>query len=237
MNYYTYRQFSFGGPLTPVVKALIIACVGAFLLQHIAGGEMIGIFGLTPLLVWKKGFLWQIVTYMFMHGDIFHLLWNMLALYMFGSEMERQWGSSFFLKYFFVTGIGAGFFTLCLTPAMPIPTVGASGAIYGILLAYALYYPNRIIYFYFLFPIKVKYFVLIIGLLTFYFSFMQMGGNIAHLAHLGGMVCGLLYLRPEFVTFHLRPFIHTMQWKWRRWRFRLTQRGRKDSETRWRGHD
>ena len=228
MNYYSYRQLSFGGPVTPMVKYIIGACVGAFVLQYITRGEVVTIFGLTPLLVWKKGYLWQIATYIFLHSGFFHLLWNMLALYMFGCEMERVWGSRFFIRYFFITGIGAGFFTLCLTPAMLIPTIGASGAIYGILLAYALYYPNRVIYFYFLFPIKVKYFVLIIGLMTFYFSFMQMGGHIAHLAHLGGMVCGFLYLRPEFVHFHLRPFMSRLKERWRRWRFRVIDGKRKD---------
>jgi membrane associated rhomboid family serine protease len=218
-----------------MVKYLLIACVGTFVLQHIAP-EMIGIFGLTPLLVWKKGFLWQIVTYIFLHGDLFHLLWNMLALYMFGCEMERRWGSKFFLQYFFVTGIGAGFFTLCLTPTMIIPTVGASGAIYGILLAFALYYPNQTVYFWLVFPIKVKYFVLIIGLMTFYFSFLQTGGNIAHLAHLGGMVCGLLFLRPEFVKFYLRPLLHRIKAKWRRRRYRIIKRDDDDDNDQRRYH-
>ncbi len=236
MNYYRYQQISFGGSLTPMVKYIMIACGGAFVLQMIAGSEMIAIFGLTPLLVWKKGFLWQVVSYMFLHGDPFHLLWNMFALYMFGCEMERRWGSKFFLQYFFVTGIGAGVFTLCLTPAMMIPTIGASGAIYGILLAFALYYPNQTVYFWFLFPVKVKYFVLIIGLLTFYMSFSQMGGNIAHLAHLGGMVCGFFFLKPEIMSFYIRPLIQKIKAKWRRRRYRVIKRDNNDDNDRWRYH-
>lgn len=194
MSHHTSSNISFGGPITPVVKFIIFACGMTFVLQHLAGERMLFIFGLIPRMVWNDFFLWQLISYIFLHGDIFHLLFNLLALYMFGCELERLWGSSPFLKYFFITGIGAGISTVCMTPALAIPTVGASGAILGILLAYALYYPNRIIYFNFLFPIKIKYLVLIYGLLIFYFSFSRTGGNIAHFAHLGGIVFGFIYL-------------------------------------------
>lgn len=194
MSHHTSSNISFGGPITPVVKFIIFACGMTFILQHLAGERMLFIFGLIPRMVWNDFFLWQLISYIFLHGDIFHLLFNLLALYMFGCELERLWGSSPFLKYFFITGIGAGISTVCMTPALAIPTVGASGAILGILLAYALYYPNRIIYFNFLFPIKIKYLVLIYGLLIFYFSFSRTGGNIAHFAHLGGIVFGFIYL-------------------------------------------
>ena len=194
MSHHTSSNISFGGPITPVVKFIIFACGMTFILQHLAGERMLFIFGLIPRMVWNDFFLWQLISYIFLHGDILHLLFNLLALYMFGCELERLWGSSPFLKYFFITGIGAGISTVCMTPALAIPTVGASGAILGILLAYALYYPNRIIYFNFLFPIKIKYLVLIYGLLIFYFSFSRTGGNIAHFAHLGGIVFGFIYL-------------------------------------------
>ena len=192
--YYSYQRFFFGGPLTPVVKSILIACGATFILQHLAGERMLFIFGLIPRMVWNDFFLWQLVSYIFLHGDIFHLLFNLLALYMFGCELERLWGSRFFLKYFFITGIGAGICTVFFTPSLLIPTIGASGAVFGILLAYALYYPNQIVYLNFLFPIKIKYLVLIYGLLTFYFSLSGTGGNIAHIAHLGGMGFGFFYL-------------------------------------------
>jgi len=194
MRQHAYRQISFGGPLTPVVKALIITCGVTFILQHLAGEKMLAIFGLIPYTVYNDLFVWQLVSYIFVHGDIFHLIFNLIALYVFGCELERRWNSWFFFKYFFICGVGAGISTVCLSPSMTIPTVGASGSIFGILLAYAFYFPNRKIYINFIFPIKVKYLVLLYGLLTFYFSFSRSGGNVAHIAHLGGMACGFIYL-------------------------------------------
>src|SRR6266581_2897615 len=100
MNYrYRMSSISFGGPLTPMVKKIIIACVAVFVIQRIAGSPIDGYFGLTPLLVLKEFYFWQLFTYMFLHGGIAHLLFNMLGLYMFGCEMERYWGSQRFLRY------------------------------------------------------------------------------------------------------------------------------------------
>lgn len=187
-------NISFGGPVTPVVKSLLMACGATFILQQLAGQKMLFIFGLVPLMVWRDFFLWQLVSYLFLHGSLFHLLFNLLALYMFGCSLERLWGSWFFAKYFFVTGVGAGVCTLCFAPILGTPTVGASGAIFGVLLAYALYYPNQVVYFNFIFPIKIKYLVLMYGALTFWFSFSGSGGGVAHIAHLGGMAVGFAYL-------------------------------------------
>jgi len=194
MRHQRSLNISFGGPLTPVVKCLLITCGATFILQQLAGEKMLYIFGLVPLMVWRDFFLWQPVSYIFLHGSLFHLLFNLLALYMFGCSLERLWGSWFFGKYFFVTGVGAGLCTLGFSPFLGIPTIGASGAIFGILLAYALYYPDRIVYFNFIFPIKIKYLVLIYAVLTFWFSFSESGGGVAHVAHLGGMVFGFVYL-------------------------------------------
>jgi membrane associated rhomboid family serine protease len=194
MRHQRSLNISFGGPLTPVVKCLLIACGATFILQQLAGEKMLYIFGLVPLMVWRDFFLWQPVSYIFLHGSLFHLLFNLLALYMFGCSLERLWGSWFFGQYFFVTGVGAGLCTLCFSPFLGIPTIGASGAIFGVLLAYALYYPDRIVYFNFIFPIKIKYLVLIYAVLTFWFSFSESGGGVAHIAHLGGMVFGFVYL-------------------------------------------
>ncbi|MFC1888836.1 rhomboid family intramembrane serine protease [Thermodesulfobacteriota bacterium] len=192
-------SISFGGPLTPVVKKLLIACTACFLVQTL-GQQFIGlnitrIFGLTPSDVFPKFRLWQLVTYIFLHGNLFHLLFNMLALFMFGCELERIWGGRLFTKYFFITGVGAGICSVIVDPTSEIATIGASGAIYGILLAYGMIFPNRQVYLYFLFPIRVKYFVIIIGAIAFYSAILNADGGVAHVAHLGGMIFGFILLR------------------------------------------
>jgi len=151
-------------------------------------------FGLIPVLVWKKYFFWQLGTYIFLHGSLFHLLFNLFALWMFGCELERQWGTKGFIKYFLVTGIGAGICYAIVSPGQFTPVVGASGAVYGILLAYGLIFPDRMIYVWFLFPVKARHFVIIFGAIELYASITSTGGGIAHVAHLGGMLFGYLYI-------------------------------------------
>ena len=139
---------------------------------------------------------------MFLHGGFGHILFNMLALWMFGVQLERRWGTRFFLRYYFITGVGAGISTL-IASLLPFLfgnslygslTIGASGAVYGVLLAFALYYPYVPILFFLLFPIPARYFVMIIGGIAFLMSVSATGGGIAHTAHLGGMLFGYLYL-------------------------------------------
>ena len=179
MTNYRYR-FSFGYGLTPMIKNLIVIMVAVFLLQKILEiGHVqtyfyyfLYYFALVPSLVWKEYFLWQLGTYIFLHGGIFHLLFNLLALWMFGGELENYWGSKKFLRFFLFCGIGAGICTVLFTPEIyqRIPVIGASGAIYGLLLAFGWLFPNRLIYIYFLFPIPAKYFVIIFGLIEFFSS-------------------------------------------------------------------
>ena len=179
-----------------MVKYLVIANLVIYVWQSFAGAQkIIQIFGLTPAYVIGELFLWQLVTYLFLHGDFFHILFNMFALWMFGSELERAWGSREFLKFYLVTGVGAGLFSVALEPGSLIPTIGASGSVYGILMAYGMMFPERYIYLYFLFPVKVKYFVAALGLLAFISTLGSPGSTIAHVAHLGGMVVAFLYLR------------------------------------------
>src|SRR5262249_901839 len=130
-----------------------------------------GVLGLMPAAVVGQGRVWQLATYMFLHGGVMHIVLNMLALWMFGAQLERRWGTRYFLKFYFVTGIGAAALTV-LFSLMPFGVamqlrhsivIGASGAIYALLLAYAMYYPDQPIYLYFLFPIPAKYFVMILG--------------------------------------------------------------------------
>jgi membrane associated rhomboid family serine protease len=192
--------YSFGpGPLTPAVKALLIANVAIFLLSY-AIDALVLQFGLQPAAVFERFAVWQPITYMFLHGGIGHILFNMLSLWMIGVELERMWGTRFFTQYYFVSGIGAAFAQVLLG-VLPFEfasdfyfqsTIGASGAIFGLLLAYALYFPNRPILMFLFFPVPAKYFVIIIGALAFLAG---PGGEISNAAHLGGLVFGYLYLR------------------------------------------
>jgi rhomboid family protein len=195
-------SFSFGpGPVSTTLKALIAANVVMFLVTAFAR-TVVPALGLVPELVLHKFWLWQLATYMFLHGGIFHIVFNMLALWMFGAELERIWGTRDFLKFYFVTGIGAGALTV-LFSTLPFGfaqqvqhsiVIGASGAIYGLLLAYALYFPDRPIYMYFVFPIPAKVFVAIMGAIAFFSSLSELGGT-SNATHLGGLVVGYLYLK------------------------------------------
>jgi membrane associated rhomboid family serine protease len=193
--------YSFGpGPITPAVKWIIWANVVMFVITLVLGERVVfPPLGLAPSSVVEHGWVWQIVTYMFLHAGAMHILFNMLGVWMFGVELERLWGTTFFLRYYAVTGIGAAITTLVVS-FLPFDfaqsvyaslTVGASGALYGILLAFAMYYPNRPILMMLLFPVPAKYFVIIIGAL----SFATGGGGVAHAAHFGGLLFGFLYLR------------------------------------------
>jgi len=199
---YAPSAFSFGpGPLSTALKAIIGANVLLFLVQQFLP-ELRLWFGLIPSTTLGSLRVWQLGTYMFLHGGVIHLLFNMLALWMFGAELERIWGTRYFLKFYFTTGIGAGALTV-LFSLLPFGAsqqlyhaivIGASGAIYGLLLAYALYFPDRPIYMYFVFPIPAKYFVMIIGALAFYSSLAESGG-VASATHLGGLLVGYLLLK------------------------------------------
>jgi membrane associated rhomboid family serine protease len=208
---YSYRvrtgssQWGFP-PFSGAVRGLIIACVAVYVVQMalavIGPGSdaepglerlFVSLFGLVPWNV-LHGWIWQPVTYLFLHGDPFHILFNMLALWMFGTTLEQDWGSRAFLKYYFLTGIGAGVLTFAVSIHSRTPTIGASGAIYGLLLAYALYFPDRPIYMYFVFPIPAKIFVAIMGAIAFFSSLGEAGG-VANATHLGGLLVGYLYLK------------------------------------------
>src|SRR5712691_7657351 len=195
-------SFSFGpGPLSTALKALIGANVAMFLITTFAQ-EVVRFLGLVPTDVIHQFRVWQLVTYMFLHGGIFHIVFNMLALWMFGTELERIWGTRYFLKFYFVTGVGAGALTV-LFSLLPFEfaqsiqrsnVIGASGAIYGLLLAYALYFPDRPIYMYFVFPIPAKVFVAIMGAIAFFSSLSDAGG-VANATHLGGLLVAYLFLK------------------------------------------
>ena len=216
-RYPSTTSVSFGpGGITPAVKLLIITNVVMFVLNLIVPLMTLRL-GLQPQAVFQEFALWQLVTYMFLHGGIGHILINMLSLWMFGTELERTWGTRFFTKYYFVTGIGAGLTSLILSLFVDsiyyTVTIGASGAIYGLLLGYGMYFPNRPIYLYFVFPIPAKYFVMIVGAIAFLSASGGTGGGVAHTAHLGGLVVGYLYLK----GLRARPF-DEIKYRWLRWK-------------------
>jgi membrane associated rhomboid family serine protease len=212
-------SYQFGpGPLSPAVKVLLIVNVVTWLVNLIVPAMTLRL-GLSPKDVFTGFAIWQPVTYMFLHdtGGFGHLLFNMLALWMFGTELERTWGTRFFTKYYLVTGVGAAMTTLAVSLLSEgiyySLTVGASGAIYGLLLAWAMYFPHRTIYVYFLFPVPARIFVIIFGAIAFLSSLGGPGGGVAHITHLGGLVVGYIYLK----TLRVRP-LDELKYRWLRWR-------------------
>ncbi|MCB0421600.1 MAG: rhomboid family intramembrane serine protease [Bdellovibrionales bacterium] len=200
-------------PLTPVVKKLIIFTVAVWLIGVVIIQNLFmeGYFvnewlGMVPAYVVAKFYIWQPLTYMFVHSSSpFHIVFNMLILWMFGSELERQWGGKLFLTYYLVTGVGAGLIYSFLVAAytllsgnqimMMTPVVGSSGAGFGLLLAYGLLFGERVIYFMMLFPMKAKWFVTLLAGIELV-SLLGSGGRsgVANLAHLGGLVSGWAFL-------------------------------------------
>ena len=202
-----------------MVKGLIVATTAVFILTYLPA-RLFGWyapytwFGLQPYAVVHRLYLWQLVTYLFLHGGFFHILFNMFALWMFGPDLEQLWGGSEFLKFYFLAGIGAGLFDVVLTSLFGSPfslTIGASGAIYGLLLAFGLTFPDRPIFIWFIIPIKAKWFVLIIGLIEFYSELSGPGSGVAHLAHLGGMLVAFLYLRGSGLSGRMQ--LHYAEWR------------------------
>ncbi len=233
-------RVSFGPPLTWVVRNLIIVTAAAFLVTYLPAvllgwGLPFRLLGLRPYDVTHRFFIWQPVTYLFLHAGFFHILFNLFALWMFGSDLERLWGSQRFLFYFFLTGIGAAAFDVILQPSSLSTTVGNSGAVYGILLAFGLLFPNRPIFLWLLVPVKAKYFVMVMVLIEFVSSFSNPGSKISHIAHLGGMIFGFLYLRGGGLPYRLQLRYH----EWRRARLRkkfevyMREQDEKDESGRW----
>jgi membrane associated rhomboid family serine protease len=231
--------------LTPAIKALLIACTGVFLVQTVVrmfGGPLATFtfhqwLGLVPVGVLRGLRIWQPFTYLFLHGDFWHLFFNMLALWMFGRDLERAWGRRRFLFYYFLTGAGAAVLNVAVKWAlypissqqMAIPTVGASGAIFGILMAAALMFPDRQVW-WFPFPIMLpmRAFVFIMGAIAFFGTLGSGGDTVSHLTHLTGMLVGYLYLRRGTFLYRLRN--RYLDWKRRRARrkFEVYMRDHRD---------
>lgn len=200
-------SFRFGGPVTETVKKLMIINGGIYLLQQIFNfifpDEIEHIFGLNHVGIFYEFKIWQPFTYMFLHGGLLHIFFNLLALWMFGGELELRWGKKIFLQYYILSGIGAGCFIIIMNLFVyskfgysPV-TIGASGAIYGILLAYGMIWPNREVLLYFIIPVKIKYLVIVFGLFEFsmtIYGAMGAGGAVSHIGHLGGLITGFIFI-------------------------------------------
>ena len=222
MRYDTrYRSFNTSGYLPTGVKWLLIANTGMFLLYYLLPSlaEHLLLLSLAPVMVLKHFAIWQLATYMFLHGGIEHILFNMLALWMFGMTLEQDWGTRRFLKYYFLCGIGAGLCDVALNGIMGnwgTHTIGASGAIYGLLLAFGVLYPNQTVLFFFIFPMKAKYMVMIVGAIAF-LGALRVNSGVSDIAHLGGMAFGYAYLRMRFFHIDLDYFRREYNaWKLRR---------------------
>lgn len=218
-NSMMYRPTTFS-LLPPVVKNLLIINGLFYLATVVLQSQGLDLIAYLALFFPASPYFepYQLISHLFMHGSFGHLFSNMLALWMFGTPMENLWGPKRFLTYYFVTGLGAAACHLAvnawdysqwlslanlgdynaavyLEQLLSTPTVGASGAVFGLLLAYGMTFPNQEIYVYFLLPIKAKYFVAIYGLFELFSGLSNSGSNIAHFAHLGGMLFGFLLIR------------------------------------------
>lgn len=222
---YGYR-FDISGYFPRAVKTICLVCVAVFFLQEIsllvfqgAGWNFwVEWFGLVPSDILFHGRVWQPFTYLFLHGGILHILLNLLFLAMFGADLEHTWGSRRFYTYFFLCGAGAGVIDLVVRVILvsaklvgpgllTIPTIGASGAIYGILLANAVLLPHRQVW---LFPLPVtvsmRIFVIVMGAIEFFGTIGSSGDGVSHVCHLGGMAVGYLYLRRGSFLYNFRNY-------------------------------
>jgi len=189
------RRPSWDGFFTnSVVNKIILANVVVFALEYLLRGDFISLFALTPRMMFSKFYFWQPITYMFLHAGFMHLFFNMLMLWFLGSALERVWGGQRFLKYYLWTGVGGAVFSIILT--FNVTVVGASAAVFGLYLAYAMIYPNNYVYIYFLFPVKAKY---LVAFLTIFQLVQGVAGptGIAYFAHLGGIAFGLFFFKDQ----------------------------------------
>jgi membrane associated rhomboid family serine protease len=232
-------NFDWRSFITPGVKLLVLVCAGVFLVQTVvslivsplfAYHYLIQIFGLVPSAITHGLRIWQPLTYIFLHGGLWHLLINMLILWMFGRDLELVWGKRRFLNYFLLCGVGAGLIEVIIKtipvflgrPPSDIPTIGASGAIFGILIANAILFPDRRIW---LIPLPVtipmRPYVAVMAAIEFFASLGASGDGIGHLCHLGGLLVGWLYLRRGSFLYNVRNTVSDWQHKRTRKRFEV----------------
>ncbi|MCB0327803.1 MAG: rhomboid family intramembrane serine protease [Bdellovibrionales bacterium] len=222
-------KFVFGLPATPIVRTLIWINVCAFLAILLVSTKEFSsgisyklmiyqLLGVQPQRVLGDLALWQLVSYLFLHMGWMHLIFNMLALWWFGSDVERIMGPRKFLQYYFFTGAGAGL----VSAILGMPTIGASGAIYGLLLAFGMLFPNRILYIYFIFPLKAKYCVVLFGAIEILFLLTSgEGSSVNYSAHLAGIGFGLLWFLFRLRKMDLMSFFKELEKNRRKKKFRV----------------
>lgn len=211
-------RFTLRQHLTPAVRMIFIANVGIYLLTLVLSvvppvkNALIDLLAFSPQSALSSLLVWKYVTYMFVHGGVFHILFNMMILWFMGPELERRLGTRFFWIFYLGTGIGAGLLHALVTMATGTwgsSIIGASGALYGVLLAYGCYWPDRQMLLYMVVPVKMKYLVAIVGAMAFFSSIgAGGGGGVAHLTHLTGLIFGYLLLAWHHRNFDLR------RWRW-----------------------
>jgi membrane associated rhomboid family serine protease len=245
---YGSSGFGFGPAFTPpLIINLIIANAVVFFADLLLGGALNRVGSVSPREVWLGGFLWQPFTYMWLHSPtgLSHVGFNMLALWMFGSPLAAAWGEKRFLRFYLLCGVGAGLL-IVLVPALGVllglgtpasyvlPTLGASGAIFGVLLAYSLTWPDRTIMLLFPpIPIKAIYFIPFLFFMEFFFG----PRNVSHLGHLGGVLVGWVLFRSER-RLPFFPSPRLLQHRWRRWRMRRQlHEVRREQQRAWRDQD
>ena len=190
---------------TDAIKILVSVNFGIYILQSVSGKEDVffRLFGLVPSTFISDLMLWQPFTYMFFHAPFYssvgisHILLNMLGLWVFGRELEQAWGKTKFLRYYFITGIGSGLITYFFQMGSDNPVIGASGAVYGILLAYGISYPNRMLYIWGLIPVRSMWLVIIMGSIAF-FGLLGNADGISHVTHISGMLIGYVLLKKKW---------------------------------------
>jgi membrane associated rhomboid family serine protease len=181
--------------MPPAIRGLLIANVLGFVVAKLVGNQIYDLFGLVPQHLIFDRWVWQPITYLFIHGNIWHLIFNLFALWMFGMPVEAQWGEKEFLKYYFLCGLGAALTSTLLGVHSTVPVIGASGPVYGLLVAFAMLYPDAVVYLYFLIPVKAAHMAILFGALEFFAGATGATPGIARFAHLGGMVTGYFYIR------------------------------------------
>ncbi len=227
--------------VTPVVRALIVACGVVWLVQilfNFADGPALERYlGVVPDRV-AQGWVWQIATYMFLHDprQMLHILFNMLMLWMFGADLERHWGGREFLRYYLICGVGGGVFATAMgllfagRGLSDVPTIGASGAIFGVIVAFGTVFADRPVLFMMLFPMRARTMAMILFAITFFYTFAQESGNVSHVGHLGGAVVGYLYLRRAW---RIGSLYREIRWRVRRRKFRVMQSDDRGDSDRW----
>ena len=221
MKYRNYNVYGRGGGLgigprmiTPFIKLMLITNTVVFIIQYFYP-PLTEAGGLNPARFFSEfpNLIYQPFTYMFLHGGIGHIFFNMFVLWMFGTEVEATWGTRTFGKFYLISGVAGGIACLAAQSSANVLIIGASGAIYGVLVAYWLMFPERLVYLYFLFPIKVKWFVpglMVLGIIVPFFSATS---HTAYMAHLGGALYGLAYMKFDWRIFAWSKKIKSLKYK------------------------